>query len=168
MAGGQAGGWAGSLTIVTPMRWRVASCSCRIFASCLSIHCRPCSASTSLRQKNASFYEISLCLSRACLGKMIDGFDIRMASQKDAFVAPDRRLELGVVDVLLRENGTFFEFSLCSSRACLGQMLIFIYKWRKKCRFLAFLSFGNTSCTTKTHTPVCVSAFPVFVPSLSW
>jgi hypothetical protein len=36
----------------------------------------------------------------------------------------------------LRENGTFFEFSLCSSRACLGKMLIFIYKWLKKCRFL--------------------------------
>jgi hypothetical protein len=35
----------------------------------------------------------------------------------------------------LRENGTFLEFSLCSSRACLGKMLIFIYKWLKKCRF---------------------------------
>jgi hypothetical protein len=35
------------------------------------------------------------------------------------------------------ENGTFFEFSLCLSRACLGKMMIFIYKWRKKCRFLA-------------------------------
>eukprot|EP01046_Picozoa_sp_COSAG06_P034133 COSAG06_NODE_3548_length_5199_cov_166.747059_4_plen_118_part_00 len=34
------------------------------------------------------------------------------------------------------ENGTFFEFSLCLSRACLGKMLIFIYKWLKKCRFL--------------------------------
>eukprot|EP01043_Picozoa_sp_COSAG02_P079206 COSAG02_NODE_18207_length_953_cov_1.612412_1_plen_183_part_01 len=36
----------------------------------------------------------------------------------------------------LRENGTFFEFSLCLSRACLGKMLIFVYKWLKKCRFL--------------------------------
>jgi hypothetical protein len=36
----------------------------------------------------------------------------------------------------LRENGTFFEFSLCSSRACLGKIMHFIYKWLKKCRFL--------------------------------
>ena len=34
------------------------------------------------------------------------------------------------------ENGTFFEFSLWLSRACLGKMLIFRYKWLKKCRFL--------------------------------
>eukprot|EP01046_Picozoa_sp_COSAG06_P019227 COSAG06_NODE_1364_length_9696_cov_14.104929_7_plen_92_part_00 len=33
---------------------------------------------------------------------------------------------------ILRENGTFFEFSLCLSRACLGKIIIFIYKWRKK------------------------------------
>jgi hypothetical protein len=37
----------------------------------------------------------------------------------------------------LRENGTFFEFSLCLSRACLGKIIHFIYKWLKKCRFLA-------------------------------
>ena len=50
---------------------------------------------------------------------------------------------LGVVAVVpagattrLRENGTCFEFSLCSSRACLGKIMLFIYKWRKKCRFL--------------------------------
>jgi hypothetical protein len=39
----------------------------------------------------------------------------------------------------LRENGTFFEFFLCSSRACLGKMLILMYKWLKKCRFLTNL-----------------------------
>ena len=32
----------------------------------------------------------------------------------------------------------FFEFSLCLSRACLGKMMTFIYKWRKKCRFSPF------------------------------
>jgi hypothetical protein len=26
----------------------------------------------------------------------------------------------------LEENGTFFEFSLCLSRACLGKMIVFI------------------------------------------
>ena len=36
----------------------------------------------------------------------------------------------------LRENGTFFEFPLCLSRACLGKIMHFRYKWRKKCRFL--------------------------------
>ena len=28
-------------------------------------------------------------------------------------------------------NVIFFEFSLCLSRACLGKMIVFIYKWRK-------------------------------------
>jgi hypothetical protein len=30
---------------------------------------------------------------------------------------------------------SFFEFSLCLSRACLGKTIHFIYKWRKKWRF---------------------------------
>jgi hypothetical protein len=38
----------------------------------------------------------------------------------------------------LRENGTFFEFSLCLSRACLGKIIHFIYKWLKKCRLLTW------------------------------
>ena len=29
------------------------------------------------------------------------------------------------------ENGIFFEFSLCLSRACLGKMIVYIYKWLK-------------------------------------
>jgi hypothetical protein len=32
----------------------------------------------------------------------------------------------------VRQNGLFFEFSLCLSPACLGKMIIFIYKWLKK------------------------------------
>ena len=35
----------------------------------------------------------------------------------------------------LRKTPLFFEFSLCLSRACLGKMMIYIYKWRKKWRF---------------------------------
>ena len=31
----------------------------------------------------------------------------------------------------LRQNGLFLEFSLCLSRACLGQMFVYIYKWLK-------------------------------------
>ena len=34
-----------------------------------------------------------------------------------------------------RKCRLFLELSLCLSRACLGKKMIFIYKWRKKCRF---------------------------------
>ena len=34
-----------------------------------------------------------------------------------------------------KETPLFLEFSLCLSRACLGKMMHFIYKWRKKWRF---------------------------------
>ena len=44
-----------------------------------------------------------------------------------------------LLDRLLRQNGLFLEFSLvlvlCVSRACLGKMIVFIHKWRKKDRF---------------------------------
>jgi hypothetical protein len=33
------------------------------------------------------------------------------------------------------KNGIFSEFSLCLSQACLGKMIIFIYKWRKNAGF---------------------------------
>eukprot|EP01044_Picomonas_judraskeda_P034032 COSAG03_NODE_13918_length_484_cov_0.664935_2_plen_102_part_01 len=35
-------------------------------------------------------------------------------------------------------NASFFEFSLCLSRACLGKMIIFISRWRKKWRFFPY------------------------------
>eukprot|EP01046_Picozoa_sp_COSAG06_P054793 COSAG06_NODE_9868_length_1800_cov_67.102686_2_plen_154_part_00 len=35
----------------------------------------------------------------------------------------------------LRENGPFLESSLCLSRACLGKMFSFMYKWLKKTVF---------------------------------
>jgi ABC-type multidrug transport system fused ATPase/permease subunit len=31
----------------------------------------------------------------------------------------------------VRKTASFFEFSLCLSRACLGKMIVFIYKWLK-------------------------------------
>jgi hypothetical protein len=66
----------------------------------------------------------------------------------------------------LQENVPFWEFSLCLSRACLGKTIAFIYKWRKKRRFL--------TCTLtrlqKTETKSSFS-FALFqcthVPSLS-
>jgi hypothetical protein len=62
-------------------------------------------------------------------------FFVRGAKNERVVFAPPFSREM-------RENGTFFEFSLCLSRACLGKMLIFIYKWLKKCRFLTGVGEG--------------------------
>eukprot|EP01046_Picozoa_sp_COSAG06_P002115 COSAG06_NODE_72_length_25897_cov_9.227382_9_plen_527_part_00 len=35
----------------------------------------------------------------------------------------------------VRKTASVFEFSLCLSRACLGKMIVFIYKWRKNAVF---------------------------------
>eukprot|EP01046_Picozoa_sp_COSAG06_P069038 COSAG06_NODE_18640_length_876_cov_1.021879_1_plen_68_part_10 len=37
--------------------------------------------------------------------------------------------------VAVRKTASFFEFSLCMSRACLGKMIVFIYKWLKNAVF---------------------------------
>jgi hypothetical protein len=37
----------------------------------------------------------------------------------------------GPTDPAVRKTASFLEFSLCLSRACLGKMMHFIYKWRK-------------------------------------
>ena len=37
--------------------------------------------------------------------------------------------------LLVRKTASFFEFSLCLSRACLGKMFVFRYKWRKNAVF---------------------------------
>ena len=42
------------------------------------------------------------------------------------------RVRLLARDDALRKNGLVIEFSLRLSRACLGKMFIFIYKWLKK------------------------------------
>ena len=68
------------------------------------------------------------------LAGLNDRFYIKMAQKKARFShlgasQLDRRRELAM------RNAIFFEFSLCLSRACLGKMTHFIYKWRKKWRF---------------------------------
>ena len=63
------------------------------------------------------------CFSRACLADIQYQLLVQNSTAKGPFP-------------YLRENGTFFEFFLCSSRACLGKIMHFIYKWRKKDRFL--------------------------------
>jgi hypothetical protein len=42
-----------------------------------------------------------------------------------------------------RKPGPVFEFPLCLSRACLGKMITFIYKWLKKWRFLESQAAGQ-------------------------
>jgi hypothetical protein len=42
---------------------------------------------------------------------------------------------LVVLREMVRKTASFFEFSLCLSRACLGKMIVSIYKWRKNAVF---------------------------------
>ena len=59
-------------------------------------------------------------LPRACLGK--SSFSTYETKAQASAAARSR-----FCDCIL-----FFEFSLCLSRACLGKMINFIYKWLKK------------------------------------
>ena len=52
----------------------------------------------------------------------------------------------------LRKTPLFFEFSLCLSRACLGKMIVYMYKWRKKSLSFTQLSFVLVEqVRTNTH-----------------
>jgi len=52
--------------------------------------------------------------------------------EKDSY-----HVSIRIVKVLPAKNATLsIEFSLCLSRACLGKMVHFIYKWRKSGAFL--------------------------------
>ena len=50
-----------------------------------------------------------------------------LAAQLDCLIA----LAMAAVG----KTASFFEFSLCLSRACLGKMIVFIYKWLKNAVF---------------------------------
>jgi hypothetical protein len=69
-----------------------------------------------------------------------------------ASIRPHPPVELlcavGVEAFALRKTPLFFEFSLCLSRACLGKMFVFIYKWHKKWRF----SHRRSPCCDGTIT----------------
>ena len=58
------------------------------------------------------------------------------------------RRDLDGRQAALRNRVSVFEFSLCLSRACLGKMIIFSTKWRKKTRFLTSHPRTLTSCPT--------------------
>jgi len=52
------------------------------------------------------------------------------------------------------KNGIFFEFSLCLSRACLGKMIVFIYKWLENAFFSQGCNAHATSVSSRTlQTP---------------
>jgi hypothetical protein len=51
-----------------------------------------------------------------------------------------------------RKTPLFFEFSLCLSRAWLGKMFVFIYKWRKKRRFWVHMEQVMTPCADPSLT----------------
>ena len=52
------------------------------------------------------------------------------ASQRSAQQALCKKM-----DAKVRKTASFFEFSLCLFRACLGKMIVFIYKWRQNAVF---------------------------------
>ena len=81
--------------------------------------------------------------------------------------AAPQRANHGFDAVHLRKRHLFFEFSLCLSRACLGKMFVFMYKWRKNAVFSYPLGAERIVEAEKT-VALFWSAFPIFVPSLSW
>jgi hypothetical protein len=54
------------------------------------------------------------------------------------------------------------------SRACLGKMMHFTYKWLKKTVFSPGVRRGSVPYRCKKTKRSFLSAFPTFVPSLSW
>jgi hypothetical protein len=96
--------------------------------------------------KRHSFLELSLCLSRACLGKTID-VSIKLAHKGVCRTATTVSIcllsaapaiacclatEASAASIFVSafavsscRNASFLEFSLCLSRACLGKMIIF-------------------------------------------
>jgi hypothetical protein len=96
-------------------------------------------------KKQITFCQLFLCLPRACLGKdvcpepvlvkirvsIIESIKLKL--RKNAFSAPPSRQ--GHRSAGLRrcdKTGFFGAFPLCLSRACLGQIVVFIHKWLKR------------------------------------
>ena len=63
-----------------------------------------------------------------------------------------------------KKTHLFSQLSLCLSRACLGKIIIFIYKWLRK---NVLLPVRRISSKSPAETCVFFSAFRMFVPSLS-
>ena len=54
----------------------------------------------------------------------------------------------------VRQTASFFEFCLCLSRACLGTMIVFIYKWLKRCRFSQGMWWFQAGTMIATHNHI--------------
>jgi hypothetical protein len=85
------------------------------------------------------FSPLFLCLSRACLGKMIV-LSIKMVLKRCVFrtsysqilKSPCCAVRMSKGQRCCEKTDSVFEFSLCLSRVCLGKVMHFIYKWLKK------------------------------------
>ena len=66
----------------------------------------------------------------------------------------------------VRKTASFFEFSLCLSRACLGKMFVFIYKWLKNAVFRrpdVVLEGASTWAAIQTSMDLCANNGAVVV-----
>eukprot|EP01046_Picozoa_sp_COSAG06_P052325 COSAG06_NODE_8758_length_2077_cov_7.371082_1_plen_132_part_10 len=72
--------------------------------------------------------EQQLVLSTVLLAQLLDG---RISKEE---IDTWQRIFLAV-GMEVRKTASYFEFSLCLSRACLGKMIVFIYKWLKNAVF---------------------------------
>ena len=116
----------------------------------------------------ASLFECFPCvLSRACLGKMmilfgISFFSIKWRTQKACFCSYRYRGSSHPQAGTSMGNASFFDFSLCLSRACLGKMIVFIYKWCKNGVFLTSHTLNTlrreNTCQKSVQKP-CHSMF---------
>jgi hypothetical protein len=111
-------------SIKTPLRFAGGFSFCTILA-------RKSTHSTSGR--NAALGHTPLLLGRSAV--------ILLAPKCVAVHAVGNLRLLGI----LSENASLFEFSLCLSRACLGQMIIFTIKMARRTRFLSLTSRWNTA-----------------------
>eukprot|EP01046_Picozoa_sp_COSAG06_P024130 COSAG06_NODE_1950_length_7997_cov_37.784882_8_plen_178_part_00 len=140
----------------------------------ISSACQPSQAPPTVRIQDPPFLPFFFsrhCLSRACLGKSSFLFlelsktthgkpcdhccCCRCPRVAEQAVGESRR---PLCRLLVRKTASFFEVSLCLSRACLGKMIVFIYKWLKKAVFRRQL-----------HFPTVQEAFPdALTPDISW
>jgi hypothetical protein len=59
-------------------------------------------------------------------------------------------------------NASFFEFSLCLSRACLGKIIVFMYKWLKT------TDFRTVTERVANHLPLVEAVRPAGVRAVRW
>jgi hypothetical protein len=79
-----------------------------------------------------------------------------IATLSRRFIPPENCPQ-GLDATLSCRNASPIEFSLCLFRACLGKMIIFIYKWREKTRLLTKETASSaamlTVCSSAAATP---------------